>query len=285
MKNSFSRRSRGITLLEVVIGMPLLLFSAMIIFSVLKTGMALFARNTSINLAHINLNNAMNRLTQDIHESMTTPLLTNVTITSGTPTFTVVTAGSNGAFPASAGIQVEVYFAGPFQLSGTATATSISMVSSAAMAQNTYETGMHVMIPGQSQNPRGGLVDQTITSFSVSGSTLSCTVSGSTGATITPGGAIVPVYIALQVNYYVYNNRLYRWDNTGSPPSGWNNVAVPNVLTNAPFTSPGLAAPYGGTFFGVHLGATNADYGNRNFVSSDMMFNYVMIPYRGSITP
>ena len=250
----------------MTIGLAFALVVGMIIFSVGKTAMTLFARNTSINLAHISTRNAMDRIVQDIRQSITSPSLTGTLTTSGT------FAQGSGTGGPSAGVQVETVIAGPYLVTGNnqATATSIAVTSTNGISPTISGSGWRVLIPGWQ-------IDNLVTATSVSGNTLTCTLSGTLGQNVDASSAVIPAYIGLQVNYYVSgsNGDLIRRDGRGLT-----NSMVAKVLTPTPFSQPDADHLY----IAIHLGATNSDYSNRAFVSSDILFNSIQVPFRGKLT-
>ena len=265
MKISRSSRRRGLTLVELVIGIAFAMVVAMIAISISKTGLTLFARNTSINLAHINTRNAVDRMAQDIRQSVLQPLLTGTMTSPGT----FVTGTGAGPYE---GIQLVSVVGGPYLLTGNNadTATQISMTGTGSVPAFSG-SGWHVIIPGWKTN-------RVVNSITVSGSTLTCVLTTALGNPIDASSstAVVPVYLGLQINYYVSgsNGSLIRYDSRGI-----SNPVVARVLTPQPFTQPDAADIY----IGIHLGTTNSDYCNRAFVSSDILYNSVWVPFRGSI--
>jgi hypothetical protein len=59
----------------------------MVFFSVLKSGIVLFAKNTAVNIAHEEAREGINRLTRDIHASVSMPQLCNLDSTTSPVSF------------------------------------------------------------------------------------------------------------------------------------------------------------------------------------------------------
>lgn len=81
--NNPSVRSKpgGFTVAEMMIAVGVLGLLGFVFFSVLKSGIVLFAKNTAVNLAHEETRQGLNRLTRDIHSSVSMPQLCDLDIT------------------------------------------------------------------------------------------------------------------------------------------------------------------------------------------------------------
>jgi len=75
MKNSFIQQRSGFTLAEMMVAVGVLGLLGLVFFSVLKSGLVLFAKNTAVNIAHEEAREGINRLTRDIHASVSMPQL------------------------------------------------------------------------------------------------------------------------------------------------------------------------------------------------------------------
>jgi type II secretory pathway pseudopilin PulG len=79
MKTSFIPQQRsGFTVGEMMVAVGVLGLLGLVFFSVLKSGIVLFAKNTAVNLAHEEARQGINRLTRDIHASVSMPQLCNL---------------------------------------------------------------------------------------------------------------------------------------------------------------------------------------------------------------
>lgn len=231
-------------------------------FSITKNGATLFAKNVSINLSHVYTHEAIDRIALDARQSVIKPIVTG--------------SGAN--------VQFEIVAAGPFLLSGSyvASATSVTLTATTAMPTFISGSGWRVLVPGWT-------IDALATGISTSGTTMTCSLSGTLGTSVGGGAsAVVPVYIGLAVTYSVASN--YYVSSSGTIPisstslirsdgRGYSHVLVSNVLTPLPFTLPTSDLK----LLAIHLGATNSDYCNRAFVSSDILYNSVSVAYRGAL--
>src|SRR2546430_6567596 len=69
----------GYTAGEMIIACGVLVILGLAFFQVLNSGMILYAKNTAVNSAHEQAREAINRLTRDIHASVSVPQLRNST--------------------------------------------------------------------------------------------------------------------------------------------------------------------------------------------------------------
>jgi prepilin-type N-terminal cleavage/methylation domain-containing protein len=88
MKTSLIQQRRsGFTLAEMMVAVGVLGLLGMVFFSVLRSGIVLFAKNTAVNIAHEEAREGINRLTRDIHASVSMPQLCNLDTTASPVTF------------------------------------------------------------------------------------------------------------------------------------------------------------------------------------------------------
>ena len=104
---TISTRS-GSALVEVMISTTVMAIVSSIVFSILNTGMVLFAKNTAVNMAHQQARVAVLTMEADLHSAVSIPQLADAT--------QAPVAGNGPA----AGISFQTYAAGPFQLVSTA---------------------------------------------------------------------------------------------------------------------------------------------------------------------
>ena len=83
----------GATLAEMMVAVGVLSLLGLVFFAVLNSGLILFAKNTAVNAAHQEARDGINRMTRDIHASISVPELrdTNFSVVSSLP---VVASGS-----------------------------------------------------------------------------------------------------------------------------------------------------------------------------------------------
>src|SRR6187549_192608 len=93
----------GITLAEMMVAVAVFGLLGSVFFTVLNSGMVLFAKNTAVNAAHAEGRDGINRLTRDIHAAISVPELrdTNFASVPSTPVL------ATGAAPMAAGISFQ----------------------------------------------------------------------------------------------------------------------------------------------------------------------------------
>src|SRR3954468_14871057 len=99
----------GYTLGEMVVAAGVLCMLGLVFFAVLNSGMVLYAKNTAVNTAHEEARDGVNRLTRDIHASISVPQLrdTNFNAVSSTP------VSATGTAPMAAGVSFQNVALGP----------------------------------------------------------------------------------------------------------------------------------------------------------------------------
>lgn len=76
MRTSCIQQQRsGFTVGEMMVAVGVLGLLGLVFFSVLKSGIVLFAKNIAVNIAHAEAREGINRLTRDIHASVSMPQL------------------------------------------------------------------------------------------------------------------------------------------------------------------------------------------------------------------
>lgn len=93
----------GGSIAEMMVAVGVLGLLGLVFFTVLNSGMILFAKNTAVNAAHQEARDGINRLTRDIHASISVPELrdTNLNVVSSVP------VTSTGSAPMAAGVSFQ----------------------------------------------------------------------------------------------------------------------------------------------------------------------------------
>ena len=109
-------RQSGFTAAEMVVSTMVMAILGIIILNVLNSGMILYAKNTAVNSAHEQGREGINRLTRDIHASVSVPQLRNNThdanYTVAGSYATVSSTPVGGVAPTAAGISFQNVVAG-----------------------------------------------------------------------------------------------------------------------------------------------------------------------------
>ncbi len=112
MKIYHNRSSQGgFTSAEMVVSAMVMAILGIVFMNVLNSGMILYAKNTAVNSAHQEARDGLNRLTRDIHASVSVPQLRNATVDTNhtvASSFGVVSSVPvNGAAPTAAGVSFQ----------------------------------------------------------------------------------------------------------------------------------------------------------------------------------
>src|SRR5438105_11973696 len=78
MKLRCKNNAAGSTLIELMMSLGIFSVAGGLIYASLNTATVLYVKNTSINAAHAQVINALERVTRDIHASASTPQLVDV---------------------------------------------------------------------------------------------------------------------------------------------------------------------------------------------------------------
>ena len=127
------------TLVELMVTVAVVSIAGAGVYSILRTGMIMFAKNSAINFTHQQVRNGLMRLQEDLHQAISTPQLVS---TSGT----AITG--NGPAP---GVSFRKYAGGPFYIyvaSGVSTIAANS--STISIVTGTQGIGKdYAPLPGQ----------------------------------------------------------------------------------------------------------------------------------------
>jgi prepilin-type N-terminal cleavage/methylation domain-containing protein len=289
----FRSKSAAFSLVEMMVTVAIIGVAGLGVVEVLRAGMILFSKNTSINLSHSESRFGLLELQQDLNSAASTPELTDSAgniLTSGTAT------------GPAAGVSFQAYAGGPFCLyvSGSSvpsTATSIQVVTGNNFAP----------LPGESINIMAVPLTTTSTSSLIedqlSGSApYSATTSG-TAATYTPtlanalgttvnlkdpvsGSSLhVACFFTTPILYLVQNGELvkYTLDPAGSGkllPS----ILSYNVTSATPFSMPTINNSPQNTFLDVqNFTAIDPTSSNRGYKSVTTPFT-IQIPHFAQLT-
>lgn len=220
-----NQKRAGFTVAEMMVAVGVVSLLGLVFFSVLKSGMVLFAKNTAVNIAHKEAREGINRLTRDIHASVSMPQLCNLDTTTNPIT---LSAPSPSPTPISGVAVGPMYAAVTFQnvANGPNYIWKDPGNPSLIMIKDNYNvlTGQHLLIPFW-----GALFEQDITKSSAGGSSNHSNVFLANGAdtNIKPrdylAGAYAITYYTERVAYVVMNGTYYA-DNNGlyTTAGAWN---------------------------------------------------------------
>ena len=219
----------------------------MVFFSVLKSGIVLFAKNTAVNIAHEQAREGINRMTRDIHASVSMPQLCNldtttspVSLSSPSPSPTPISGIAVG--PMYAAVTFQNVANGPNYIWKDPGNPNLIMI------KDNYNvtTGQHLLIPFW-----GALFEQDIVKATAGGSANHSNIFLSNGAdtNIKPrdylAGSYAITYYTDRVAYVVMNGTFYS-DNNGlyTTAGTWNQHSTNYVWANPNSVPPGHRFSY-----------------------------------------
>lgn len=164
--NEMKKLNGAFTVAEMMVAVGVLGLLGLVFFSVLKTGLVLFAKNTAVNIAHEEAREGVNRLTKDIHASVSMPQLcdldtsTNpVTLAAPSPSPTPITGVAVG--PMFAAVTFQNVANGPNYIWNDPAGGNQIMIKD----NYNVRAGQHLLIPFW-----GALYEQDIYKATASGS-------------------------------------------------------------------------------------------------------------------
>ncbi len=269
MKSSLRQyRRTAFTLVELLVSMSLVGVLGGIVYTILNTGLVLFAKNTAINVAHQQARIAVLRVEHNLHSSVSLPKLVDVN-----------RADVAGEGPA-AGISFLTFGGGPFRITAPAAAGATSL----KVNLRGYEAkpGQRLVIPSHDIE-----VDVAAGDPGISGNRnilLATGLSLAVETTFDDAGTAVPVdivcFLADRVTYLVEDGELRYYG-----PRGANYVVMANAITSpAPFRTPmsGSGTPDARMVTAINLSSADGSTSNRGFKSANIFLNST-VPVRGQL--
>jgi len=254
-------KKAAISLLEVIITVGVITVAGAGIFEILRTGVVLFGKNSSMNLSHNQARFGLLQLQQDMASAVSTADLTD---TAGN----ILQSGT--AVGPAPGVTFQVYAGGPFCLyAGNATAassTTQTILATATAVPVVTGTGFKPLsgeiICIQAQPMLNSVVTGTISSVgnstTTSGTTYyTPTLSGSLGTpipiwdTVASQQLSVACYFTAPVRYVVQNGTLMRYTLDPSSSGSMTGVALAYNISSsgtAPFYVPAVNSSNQGAF-------------------------------------
>jgi len=271
MRHTFSRaRQRAAILIELMVSTTIVLISGSIIYTMLNTGMILFAKNTAINMAHQQARTAVLQMEQDLHSAISIPQLVDSSKTA---------VAGNGP---SAGISFQLYSKGPLQVASSATQGQNQIV----IAVNGYvpTVGQRLCIPTHQVEVdiigvSSGTTNRTLTLASVLPVDVLTTLYDP--ATNQNVAVNVVCFITDRI-YYVVNGAELRYFAPTQPPTG--KLMANDITTTTPFSIPvtPAGAQYNRFVAAINLSTADDRSSNRGFKAANMFLNS-MVPYRARL--
>ena len=261
-------RTRGTTLVELMITLSIVSAVGLILYGLLNTNMVLGARNTAVNTAHQQARVAMLQMVQDLHSTVSQPQLTNVDPTT----------------QQAAGISFQLWSAGPWKIVQDVTTGATVRI----WASTAPTVGQRLVVPTHQiednivavQNLGLGFYDVTLANYL--GWPNPQNPDGTNPAPITNTMSTlgdITCFITDPCAYNVVNITLL-WTKPGATG------VMGNDITNAtPFsipTTPG-GAPYTRFVAAIDLSTADLAYSNRGYKSANILLNG-QVPYKARLT-
>jgi len=271
IRPTFTRvRQRAAILIELMVSTTIVLISGSIIFTMLNTGMVLFAKNTAINMAHQQARTAVLQMEQDLHSAVSIPQLCDATKTA--------VAGNGPA----AGISFQLYAKGPLQVASSASTGQNQII----IAVNGYVpvVGQRLCIPTHQVEldiigVSSGTTNRTLTLASpLPVDVLTTLYDPATNQNV----AVNVVCFITDRIYYVVSGSELRYFAPTQPPTG--RLMANDITTTTPFSIPltPAGAQYNRFVAAINLSTADDRSSNRGFKAANMFLNS-MVPYRARL--
>lgn len=262
-------RRRAAALIELMISTTIVLITGGIVFTILNTGMVLFAKNTAINMAHQQARIAVLQMEQDLHSAVSIPQLvdSNKNVVTGTA--------------AAAGISFQLYAKGPLKVAATANAGQSQI--SVRVSGYTPTVGQRLCIPTHQiemdiVGVGAGSTDRILTLASPLPVDVKTVLYDP--ATNKNVDVNVVCFITDRMFYVVQNGELRYY----SPKQPGGKVMANDITTGTPFSIPvtPAGAQYNRFVAAINLSTADDRSTNRGFKAANMFLN-AMVPYRARL--
>jgi len=257
-------------LIELMVTTIIVGLTGSIVFTILNTGMVLFAKNTAINTAHQQARVAVLTMEQDLHSAISIPQLVDA---ARTPI-----AGNGPA----AGISFQTYAQGPLKVASNAVAGQKQV--NVRVSGYTPKVGQRLCIPTHQIEyditaVGGGFTDRILTlatNLPVDVKTVLYDAGTNTNVNVN-----VVCFITDRIHYVVANGEL-RYHGPTQPPSG--RFLANDITSSTPFSIPvtPLGAQYNRFVAAINLSTADRTSNNRGFKAANMFLN-AMVPYRARL--
>lgn len=256
MRTIYKARS-AFTLVEIMVAGAILTIVGGMAFVVLNTGMVLFAKNTSVNVAHQEARMAMIQMERELHSAVSPVQLVDE---NGSPVI------GNGP---AAGLSFQVFGAGPFRVVDKANSgqNQIMMALGNFQAKTTHRLvianhELEIDIAAESNGSGNRVL------------TLASNIPHTVNTELDDAGTMQPVQVVgivtERVQYYVKDGELRHRDRTGRVT-----VLARDILSDKPFSKPkkGPANPNSRAIAAVNLTTGKKGGKKGRFKSANMYLN------------
>ena len=269
MRRGNSGRATGFTVAEVMIATAIVGVVAIVMYTLLNSGMNLFARNVSVNMAHQQARNGLMRVARDIHQAVSIPKLVDENV-----------QGVAGAGPA-AGITFQIVTAGPFEVINDPAAPALIQIGTTDPKPEQPAVGDHMVVLDYD-------VEADITKITATGKGSNhwnvFLENGNEQRIQTKSGSFVICYITRRIGYVVKNGELRYYPNLVATPATYS-VISQNITSPLPFKVPLNDTGTPDTrYTSVTLSALDPTYSKRAYKNTSMQLVDARVPYRCQMT-
>lgn len=264
-------KTRGLTLIEVLMALGLFGVFGIAVYSMLNIGMILGAKNTAVNTAHQQARTAMLQMIQDLHSAVSLPALSDVN------RVPIPNPSPNTAAP---GITFQLWSAGPYQV------VADSDVGSSTINIR-VPNGSKVPVLGQRIVVQGHRIEEDITAVTDLGGgvyrlTIADPLVNGIAGTGDPTFYNISCFLTDRCSYTVTNGALV-WD--GPTTRKAFSVLGNDIISPTPFTTPNT--PAGALYYrfvaAINLSTSDNHYSQRGFKSANILLNG-QVPMRARLT-
>lgn len=272
MKFSCSKAAalRAAALIELMISTTITALTGAMVFSMLNTGMVLFAKNTAINMAHQQARVAVLTMEQDLHSAVSIPQLVDASRNA---------VEGNGP---AAGISFQLYAQGPLKVASTANAGQNQVT--VRVNGYTPKVGQRLCIPTHR-------IEYDITAVGAGGTDRILTLASNLPVAVQTSLYDAGTNSTVNVNvvcfitdriHYVVNNGELRYFGPTQPATG--RLLANDITSATPFSIPvtPLGAQYNRFVAAIDLSTADHNSSNRGFKAANMFLN-AMVPYRARL--
>jgi hypothetical protein len=266
---------RGVALIELMVSTTIVMLTGGIIFSILNSGMILFAKNTAINMAHQQARVAVLQMEQDLHAAVSIPQLVDAN-----------KVGVAGNGPA-AGISFQLYAQGPLQIAPATSPVNTLGQNQINVRVNgfTPKVGQRLCIPTHQieldiTGVGAGSTDRILTLASNLTADVKTTLYDA--ATNQNVAVNVVCFITDRMSYVVNSGGELRYYAPSQPAAG--RLMANDITSATPFSIPvtPAGAQYNRFVAAINLSTADDRSSNRGFKAANMFLN-AMVPYRARL--